>query len=287
MKWLYRALYITVGTMLFLEILNRAWYNAFLCLLTLALFTIPRFLEQRIKINVPDVLEVVVLLFIFAAEILGELRDYYYAFPYWDVILHTMNGFLCAAIGLSLINILNNSPAFAVKLSPIFVVLFAFCFSMTVGVMWEFFEYAMDTYFGANMQKDTVFANGYVDIGLIDTMEDLFVNFVGAVVSSVLGYFYVKHNGRAKILSHFMLSRIERGTRTRTESGDVHSVEGLKSGERIERTDDIDSAEIESEVVGVPDAVGAAGVESAADGSGFAKRAVSVALVDTPGGTAD
>jgi len=207
MKWFYRVLIAIVGVILVLELFNGAWYNAFLCFGTLLLFAIPSLIERQVHINIPDPLEVIVLLFIFAAEILGELRGYYFAFPYWDTMLHTINGFLCAAIGLALIDIFDKSPRFAISLSPIFVVLVAFCFSMTVGVMWEFFEYFADLFFHTNMQKDTIFADGYIDIGLIDTMEDLLVNFLGAVIFCVFGYFYVKHDGRSKLLPHILLTR--------------------------------------------------------------------------------
>jgi hypothetical protein len=196
---------------------------------------IPSFIERRIHIDIPDTLEVIILLFIFSAEILGEIRSYYLIFPYWDTTLHTLNGFLAAAIGLSLIDILNKNDRFAITLSPVFVALVAFCFSMTIGVLWELFEFSMDKFLGFDMQKDTYIqtinsvllnkqglnvpvkttidsltVNGeswasYIDIGLIDTMMDLFVNFVGAAVFSVFGYFYVKHRGKGNFLKRFIL----------------------------------------------------------------------------------
>jgi hypothetical protein len=208
-RLMYRILAAVVVVMMALESLNQAWYNVFLCVLTLALFSIPAFVERRIKIEVPDALEIVVLLFVFAAEILGEMKDFYRSFPYWDTILHTINGFMCAAIGLALINILNNSPRFALSLSPLFVVVVAFCFANTIGILWEFFEYGMDTVFGIDMQKDSILANGAVDIGLIDTMEDLLVNFVGSVVFSVFGFFYVKHKGKGRVVNGVLLTKME------------------------------------------------------------------------------
>lgn len=235
--YLVMRLFVVI-TMIF-ELLNREYYNFFFCIMTLILFMIPSFVENRIKIDVPDVLEVIILLFIFAGQTLGELAEYYITYPYWDTMLHTVNGFLCAAIGLALIDILNNSPKFAISLSPLYVALTAFAFSMTVGVIWEFFEYGMDTLFHTDMQKDTIINSissiifnpdgrnkavteaiesvvvngkewnygGYIDIGLIDTMKDLLVNFVGAVVFSVIGYFYVKNKGKNRYLSHFILTK--------------------------------------------------------------------------------
>lgn len=207
-------------------------YEAFfLCLLTLVLFLVPPFIEASFSITIPETLEVVIALFIFAAEILGELFHFYTLIPFWDTLLHTFNGFLAAAIGLALVSILNRSDRIAFSLSPFFCAVVAFCFSMTIGVLWEFFEFAMDWFFHTDMQRDTVVnaiysasldvtrsnkvvsirdiqdvlihgeslgLGGYLDIGLIDTMKDLIVNFIGAVVFSVTGFFYALSKGRKR-----------------------------------------------------------------------------------------
>ena len=225
------------------QFFNGNFENFFLCILTLILFTIPSFIERRIKIDVPDTLEVIILLFIFSAEILGEIRAYYITFPYWDTMLHTLNGFLCAAIGFSLVDILNrHTKVSTFSLSPAYMAVVAFCFSMTVGVLWEFFECLMDQLFLLDMQKDTVVhtissvmldptggnhptairgitdvivvtadgaqqslgLGGYLDVGILDTMKDLFVNFIGAVVFSVIGFFYVKSRGKNKFAQQFI-----------------------------------------------------------------------------------
>ena len=238
----YVILRALVVLLLIAQFFNGNFENVFLCVLTLILFTIPSFIERTVHIDVPDTLEVIILLFIFAAEILGEIRAYYITFPYWDTMLHTLNGFLCAAIGFSLVDILNRSERLAFQLSPIYLALAAFCFSMTVGVLWEFFECAMDQLFLLDMQKDTVVHSvssvmldpaqgntptaihnitdviavtadgsqyalglgGYLDIGLLDTMKDLFVNFIGAVVFSCIGYFYVKGRGKGRFARRFI-----------------------------------------------------------------------------------
>ena len=217
-------------------------YEAFfLCLLTLVLFLVPTFIEVNFSISIPETLEVVIALFIFAAEILGELLHFYTIFPFWDALLHTFNGFLAAAIGLALVSILNRSDRIAFSLSPFFCVVVAFCFSMTIGVLWEFFECTMDQFFLLDMQKDTVVnvissvnldptggntpvaikgitdvivvcgdeqiplgVGGYLDIGILDTMKDLWVNFIGAVVFSILGYFYVKSRGKGWFARNFI-----------------------------------------------------------------------------------
>jgi len=208
------ALYVTLRALVVIvmvpQALNGNWDNVLWCVVTLVLFMIPSFLEHRIKIDVPDTLEVVILFFIFAAEILGEIAEFYHAVPRWDTMLHTANGFLAAAVGFALIDILNREKRFSISLTPLFVAIFAFCFSMTIGVLWEFFEFFMDTVFGMDMQKDTIY-KGILDIGLHDTMWDLIVNFIGASVFSTLGYFYIKHRGEnrsAGFVRRFMLTKI-------------------------------------------------------------------------------
>ena len=227
---IFRALVIIV--MIF-TIFNRNFESSFLCLLTLLLLTVPSLMQVALKIELPTVLEITLLAFIFAAEILGELCNFYTIFPYWDTVLHTLNGFLMAAIGLSLVQLLNNSDRLIFHLSPLFTSIVSFCFSMTIGVLWEFFEFSMDRFFELDMQKDTVVhkissvmlnpagenvpvviknihdvtvsgtdlgLGGYLDIGLIDTMADLFVNFIGAAVFSILGYFYVKNREQNSVV---------------------------------------------------------------------------------------
>ena len=230
----YVVLRVLVLAVLVLQLMNGEYYDVFLCGLTLTLFMIPSFVERRLHIDVPNTLEVIILLFIFSAEILGEIQEYYLTFPFWDTMLHTINGFLMAAIGIAMVDILNRSRRFRVRLSPVFVAVVAFCFSMTIGVLWEFFEYGMDTFFGMDMQKDTwvsvvntvslnpegknsavhipvesVVVNGeswpgYLDIGLNDTMKDLLVNFVGAAVFSVIGMIYIMGRGTGRFATRFI-----------------------------------------------------------------------------------
>ncbi|KMZ53805.1 hypothetical protein HMPREF0980_02032 [Dorea sp. D27] len=233
----YVTLRALVVLMMVLQILNGNYENVFLCILTLLLLIIPSLVQVNLKIELPTALEIIILLFIFAAEILGEIQSYYIIFPGWDTLLHTLNGFLMAAIGFALVDILNRNERFSFKLSPVFVAIVAFCFSMTIGVIWEFFEFGMDQIFRFDMQKDTIVhtissvmldpagknhpevirnitdmsvngeslgLGGYLDIGLIDTMKDLLVNFVGAVLFSIIGYFYVKNRGKGKFAKRFI-----------------------------------------------------------------------------------
>ena len=224
------------------QFFNGNYESVFLCLLTLVLFLLPTILERALMVDLPNTLEVIILLFIFSAEILGEISAFYTTFQGWDTILHTLNGFLCAAIGFALVDILNRTERVSLNLSPFYMAVVAFCFSMTVGVMWEFFEFAMDHFLHFDMQKDTIVniistvnldpnhgtttimvdgiqdvilvledgtqralgLGGYLDIGLIDTMADLFVNFIGAVIFSIIGFFYVKGRGRSRFAPRFI-----------------------------------------------------------------------------------
>ena len=219
----YFVIRVIVVAIMVLSIFRGNFENTFTCVLTLVLLLVPSFIERKMKIDIPNVLEIIVILFVFSANILGEMGDFYQKFKFWDTMLHTLNGFICAGVGFGMIDILNRSEKVKMDLSPLFVCLFSFCFSMTVGVLWEFFEFSMDFFFAKDMQKDTIInfinstllagtdgsvtrideinktlvngsdlgINGYLDIGIIDTMKDLFVNFIGAIVFNVIGFFYI------------------------------------------------------------------------------------------------
>ena len=207
--------------------------NVFVCVLSLVLFAMPLLIERSLAIDIPPLMEAIIYCFIYAAEILGEINSFYTLIPGWDTMLHTINGFLVAAVGFCLVDLFDRSERFSFKLSPLFLAIVAFCFSMTVGVLWEFFEFGADQFLGTDMQKDFIvqqvnsvtlnpsglnevvhvpieslvvngedwmeFPGGYLDIGLIDTMKDLQVNFLGAVAFSIIGYFYVKTRGKGKL----------------------------------------------------------------------------------------
>ena len=237
------VLSLLVTAVMIISFLRADYYSVFLCAFTLILFDIPVFVDKKLKIALPGVLEATILLFIFAAGILGEIGSFYTHIPWWDTMLHTINGFIMAAIGFSLVDILNNSTRFHINMSPVFVALVGFCFSMTVGVVWEFFEYSADIFAGADMQKDFIINSissvaldpgglndtvkitditdtvihyiqngaeqefivpgGYLDIGINDTMKDLLVNCIGAVVFSMYGYFYSIGRGKVNLFKMF------------------------------------------------------------------------------------
>lgn len=239
----YVILRILVIICMIREIYNGNILNALLCVLSLVLFLLPAFVERTFKVDLPNTLEIIIFLFIFSAEILGEINNFYGIFRNFDTVLHTLNGFLAASVGFSLVYLLNeNIESF--KLSPAFVSLVAFCFSMTIGVAWEFFEYGMDNLFLLDMQKDEYVYNlntvtldpennnkvvnvegisktiiqdkdgeilvtipGYLDIGLKDTMDDLLVNFIGASVYSGFGYLYIINKDKYKVAGKFLMKK--------------------------------------------------------------------------------
>lgn len=233
----YILLRAIIFMVMILQLWNRNYENVFLCILSLFLMIVPSFIQAEFKIELPSLLEIIIFLFIFSAEILGEISSFYLYFPMWDTILHTLNGFLCAAIGFSLVEIMNNDKRLKFTLSPLFMSVVAFCFSMTIGSLWELFEFGMDQFFNFDMQKDTVIhaihsvvldptksnipitiapisevtingqslgLGGYLDIGLIDSMLDLFVNFIGALIFSIFGFFYSLKKEQKNFIQQFI-----------------------------------------------------------------------------------
>ncbi len=231
--WTYVVLRFIVILILIRCILRGDIESVFVCVLVLVIYLLPQFVENKLNIDIPTALEVIIFVFVFAAEILGELQSYFIKYSNWDTILHTSSGFLCAAVGFSLVDLLNRSDNVKVQLSPGYLAITAFCFSMTIGILWEFIELSADKLFLLDMQKDTIVnqissvsldptnsnipitvkdiqdvilvtgsgevplgLGGFLDIGLYDTMEDLFVNFIGAVVFSVVAFFECKSEKR-------------------------------------------------------------------------------------------
>lgn len=227
---------------LILQLFRKEYENVALCFLSLVLLFLPFIIEHRLKIDLPNTIEIIIMVFVFSAEILGEINNFYGIIPFWDTLLHTLNGFLMAAIGFSLFDLLNNKLK-SINLSPIFLCLFSFCFSMAVGVIWEFFEYGMDKIVNFDMQKDEyidkintvtldleknnnvitidnikytiiydqnnnelVKLDGYLDIGLNDTMKDLIVNFIGAIIFNIFGFLYLKNRDKDIVVKNFIIT---------------------------------------------------------------------------------
>ncbi|MBD9107111.1 hypothetical protein EGP99_04805 [bacterium] len=244
---LYLILRFLVILCMILQILRGNLNNALLCLLSLVLLFAPLFIQNKYEITLPDGLEISIYLFIFSAEILGEINNFYGIIPHWDTCLHTINGFLATAVGFSLVDLLNKNSK-DINLSPFYLCLVAFCFSMTIGILWEFFEYGGDKFLKFDMQKDTIITSvssvamnpsgenkpiildnigktliydtdgnllytvndGYLDIGLNDTMKDLFVNFIGAVCFSIFAYIGLKNNRKSSVVKKFVPTKEKR-----------------------------------------------------------------------------
>ena len=230
----FYILHLMTSIVFIRQLMNGCYESAFYCALSCLLLHMPGWIQVKLNIELPSVLEIIILCFIYAAEILGEVNAFYINVPHWDTMLHTLNGFLAAAVGFAMVSLLNDAERLTFNLSPIFLALVAFSFSMTIGVLWEFFEFAMDRLILVDMQKDTVLhtistvmldpnkgtkavsvsgirdtvliledgtqvalgLGGYLDIGIVDTMKDLFVNFIGAVIFSIFGFFYAKSKGK-------------------------------------------------------------------------------------------
>ena len=262
-----RILHVSVVLILFRAFWVKNFESAFVCLLTLLLFGVPDLIERTMRVDLPPVMEGIIYCFIYSAEILGELNSFYTRIPGWDTILHTLNGFLVAAVGFSLVDLFNRSERFTFRLSPAFLSLVAFCFSMTIGVLWEFFEFTMDVFFHTDMQKDWIVTaihsvtldpdnlnrvvhmpleslmvngqdwlslyGGYLDIGLIDTIKDLQVNFIGAVLFSFVGYFYVKNRGKGRFAAELIPRVLDEGELLPQEKAEIE----LLTAEMRRKTD--------------------------------------------------
>lgn len=235
---IYTILRLLIFGIMITQLIDKDYHNVFICILTSGLLVLPSFFEIKWEIRLPSTFQNMLLFYIFCAEILGEVLEFYVLFPWWDIALHAFNGFWVAAIGYSFAVIMNKDDKTTYKISPKLVVIIAFCFSMTIGVFWEFFEFSVDTMFISDMQKDTVVKSissvmldpaggnkaisvnnitnvivngqelgfdGYLDIGLIDTMKDLLINLIGAVVFSVLCYIHLKSDSKWNFISNFII----------------------------------------------------------------------------------
>ncbi len=238
-------------------IMTRNYEGAGICVLSLILFLLPAAFEDYFRVKIPPLFEGMIYVFIYAAEILGEIDHYYVLIHGWDTILHTINGFLCAALGFSLVYLMNRNSK-NISLSPFYLTLAAFCFSMTVGVLWEFFEFGADWFLMQDMQKDFLISRfgsvtldpaglgkpvpvrdivstvittasgrvitiegGYLDIGLLDTMKDLLVNFLGALVFCGIGYAALKSNQFEAVTDKLIWRPVSAGEHER-EKEEIH-----------------------------------------------------------------
>ena len=173
------------------------------CLLGIAVLFLPAIIEKRFRIDIPNFMEGLYFVFLYCAIYLGEVRNFYFVIPHWDLILHTFSGVMLGALGFSIIDIMNDSRRVKISLSPAFIALFAFCFALAAGCIWEIYEYIMDGVFHMNMQK-FMLENGTQLIGrlaLADTMEDIVVDTLGALFTCVIGFFSLRRKHRRENIS--------------------------------------------------------------------------------------
>ena len=164
------------------------------CVLGIFAMLLPGVLQHKVKINIPSGMIIAYAIFLYCAIYLGEVHNFYFRIPQWDTMLHTFSGAALAAVGFSILGILNRSEAVPMMLSPIFVSIFAFCFAVSLGAVWEIYEFSMDCILGTNMQK-FVLENGEQLVGqaaLFDTMKDMIVDSIGAFTMSAVGYISLK-----------------------------------------------------------------------------------------------
>ncbi len=165
------------------------------CILGIIAMNLPSFLYKKFHVTIPSNTIIAYLIFLYAAIVLGEVRSFYYRFEHWDTVLHAFSAGMLGSLGFDVVNFLNKSDTVKLQLSPFFVALFAFCFAISIGVLWEIYEFSFDGILGLNMQKFRL-EDGTDLIGrlaLQDTMDDLIIDCIGALVTSVIGYFGILH----------------------------------------------------------------------------------------------
>ncbi len=168
------------------------------CCLGLIVMFLPSFINKKFSIDIPNYMYILYFLFLYCAIYLGEVRQFFYIVPHWDTYLHAFSGAMLGALGFSLVTILNDNKSVAVNLSPVFVALFAFCFALAAGAVWEIYEFSGDALLGLNMQKYRL-ADGTLLIGhaaLSDTMKDLIIDALSALLVTVIGYLGLKRRAR-------------------------------------------------------------------------------------------
>ena len=191
-SWIVRVLLLVA---IVESIYTKKYQNTFIGVISIIMTFYPSILKKKLRVYLPSSLQIIITLFIFAAEFLGEFYEFYYKIPWWDNMLHCISGSVLGIVGFMFVYFLNKTHIKRTKLSPFFIALFAFCFSITIGVFWEFFEFSVDRLLGFNMQKFRMPGED----GLVDTMIDLFVDALGAFVVSAIGYVYMKRNKKTRV----------------------------------------------------------------------------------------
>ncbi len=178
-------------------IINENWLTLFMASFALTLTFLPALIERNYKIYLPTEFEFIVTIFIYASLFLGEVHKYYMKFWWWDLFLHSVAGITFGFLGFFIMYVLHKGKKVAT--SPVLIALFSFSFALAIGSVWEIFEFSIDRLLGANMQKS----------GLMDTMGDLIVNGSAALLTALIGYFYVK-DGPSLLVNRFLTKFIQK-----------------------------------------------------------------------------
>ncbi len=192
-----------------IAIWEHQWLTAVITIGIIVLTLVPFFLEKFLRVFIHPEFVLLAIAFVFASLFLGEIRGYYTRFWWWDILLHSGSGFLLGIVGFLLVHVLNETEDIGVHMKPGFVAIFAFMFAVGIGTLWEIFEFSMDSLFGMDMQKEM---RGDPS-GLTDTMWDLIVDILGALVISILGYGYVKTAKNESFLERWIKAFVESNPR--------------------------------------------------------------------------
>lgn len=192
---------LTVGMVL--SLLQGHWLTGLTTAGIITVAMLPVILGRRFDVRIPPEFESLAVVFVYASLFLGEQRGYYLRFWWWDTLLHTCSGFLLGILGFLLVHVLNEKRQIGNHMNPGFVALFAFMFALGTGALWEIFEFGMDQLFGLNMQKS----------GLVDTMVDLIVDALGALIISIAGYIYLRRGRNDSFLERWITAFIESNPR--------------------------------------------------------------------------
>ncbi|HBB90270.1 MAG TPA: hypothetical protein DC042_00695 [Bacteroidales bacterium] len=186
--WVSRTLVGVVALEWLLLLLNQSWLSLFLVTIIMVALISPTLFRRKLDVEIPVEFHITAVIFIFASLYLGEIQSFYQRFWWWDIALHSSAGLLMGILGFLLVYLLNESKRVELHMTPVFISVFAFIFAVTIGTLWEIFEFFMDQLFALNMQKPMLGDPS----GLTDTMWDMIVNAIGAFIISFIGWWYLK-----------------------------------------------------------------------------------------------
>lgn len=245
-KTIYILLNIIIIINIIIEIINGDIQNVIICIVSIILLFLPYVFEKKFNFRIPNTFKVLIFVYILGTQILGEVNHFYLRVKYWDKIFHGLHGIIGSGFGFSLVYLLNKYSIHHL-FKPFFVVLTAFCISVTISVIWEVIEYNSDIIFKTDSQNDryidninTVYLdskkeanvikinnidhvilydknnnelrrmNGYLDVGLYDTMNDLIINIIISILFCLFSYFYLLNKDKYCIIENFMINRYSR-----------------------------------------------------------------------------